>query len=651
MKKSPILLSTLPATLCAAWIVMAALPACAQTVIDFEDPIYSSGLLRDQDLWSVQRTNELVLTAAEIADNLSIAGLTPDGAVHGGNQAALFSHPGSSGYAIRYIDGMSAARIVNLSVWARPLTPRMDGATNLGNVFVTMENSSGTRAAAFRFGYDTNAGPHIDYATAVGGIWQNSGVPWTSNTWYKLEMTVDYSEKTYDFAINDTQINKSPLAFYSGNNVANLWQVRVFRGSSQAGLILDDLTVTDLTPPGPLVSRVTSTPFGWQFNIADAADGTTPDTNTIRVAVDGAPVTPTSITQSGGIGTGDGTGRTTVAFTSPTPIFVSGSAHTNVVRFEGFGFQPVERTLVFTVPFITDTLDRTRHYPGQFQGKAGYSANRQGRTGAEGDFAADIGSPARQNYGVLATAPDLLTALNSAATADMMSFSLWVRHRVTSSSSVFWAFSATAPDNRGAQMHCPYYADADEALFFDTGGTGEDARITAKMTTFPAYSGLDSWWNQWRHVVAVKNGPSKQIWIDGQPFLSAEGQTFLPYDLTKLYIGCGISGGQPALSIDGWIDDFAVYSAALGSSDVASLFQGTAPDQIPASPSLIAWWDFNDAPSLSSKLVDGQAVITFTQVLQSSTHAAGPYVDMLDAKSPYIVGPSDGPHRFFRTRK
>ncbi len=641
--------------LCALLVAVVGSPAFAQTVIDFEKEPYVSGYLNGQDYWTVAKTNEVVLTAAEIAKDLEAAGLLAGETVHGGNQAALFSRAGSGGASVRPIDGLGAARIVSLTAWARPLTPRTDGAVNTNNIFLTMEDWNNTRAAAFRFGYwDSGSGtlaPHIDYASAGAATWQDSGVSWTSNTWYEITMTANYYTKTYDMFVSGTKVNASPLAFYGGNNSENLSQIRVYRGSNQAGMILDDVTITDVTPVGPFVGPATGTLSGWSFNIYDTADGTTPDISTIAVKVDGVPVVPTSITQTGNIGW-DGTGVTTVAYESATPIFASGSTHTNTVDFEGKGLPPVHATLVYTAPMANDVLDTVHGYVGRLQGKAAYAASGSGHTGKPGDYAVDIGAPARQSNNVLITDTGFLDQLNAAAMQDALTFSLWVKHRVTSWSSIFWAFSSSAaPDNRGMQMHCPYYSNLDAKVFFDTGGTEPENRVSTLMTTFPLYDGKDTWWNTWHHIVAIKNGAAKQVWIDGQLLLSATDQAQMVYDLTKLYLGCGIQGGKPAISINGWIDDFAAYSTALTEADVVKLFNGDAPDQIGAASSLLAWWSFDDAPDLTWIRVNNRPAIEFNHVLQSSENVTGPYLDRFDATSPYTPLVAPGSQMFFRTRK
>ena len=153
---------------------------------DFENPPYTSGLIQGQDTW-VSGTNGRVLTASEIGTDLVAGGLIAGTAVHGGNQALLDSGGGASINTTRVIGGIPSYSQVVVELWARPLGTRTD-APSLGNIFMTLEDASSTRAAAFRFGYDSaTTNTHVDYADGGVGsvIWKSTGVPWDpTNTWY-----------------------------------------------------------------------------------------------------------------------------------------------------------------------------------------------------------------------------------------------------------------------------------------------------------------------------------------------------------------------------------------------------------------------------------------------------------------------------------
>jgi hypothetical protein len=214
--------------------------AGAQYATGFESPPFVSGEINGQDSWttSAATSTARILTASEIASELGNVGLDPSMPVHGGAQALVVSGVGAGNATIRVITGLEAQRNVVLDVWARPLT----GGSN-GNIFLTMEDSAGDRAAAFRFGTATAFGMTIDYGTPQTGVWQPSSTFWNADTWYRLTMNVDYATKTYDFSVNGVQFNTSPLPFYNANSDF-FSQVRMFRGLNQSGMIVDDLVVT-----------------------------------------------------------------------------------------------------------------------------------------------------------------------------------------------------------------------------------------------------------------------------------------------------------------------------------------------------------------------------------------------------------------------
>jgi hypothetical protein len=117
-------------------------------VADFENPLFFSGAINGQDLWTAPVAADFtsrVQTAQEIETYLSNAGISPGIAVHGGSQALLVSGSGASAATIRQISGMETEQIVQLEVWARPLTAGNTGAP-VGNLFIrrpTVSRSTG----------------------------------------------------------------------------------------------------------------------------------------------------------------------------------------------------------------------------------------------------------------------------------------------------------------------------------------------------------------------------------------------------------------------------------------------------------------------------------------------------------------------------
>jgi hypothetical protein len=269
----------------AAFLVSSA--AYAQYATDFEAPTFTAGAtINGQDSWTTgPAINGRVLTGTQIAGELTTLGMSPGVTVHSGSQALLVSGTGASGATIRVIPGLGSETEVLLNVWVRPLT----AATNpTGNLFLTMENSAGTRAAAFRFG----PAQSIDYGL-VSSAWVPTGKRWDPNVWYRMTLRANYANKTYDFAIDGIQVNTSPIPFYAATS-DSFAQVRIFRGTSQAGVIVDDLSVAVAGPrheifwsesgpwSGPKLGFVYSTAFDGTAKTAIATNITRP----IGIALD-----------------------------------------------------------------------------------------------------------------------------------------------------------------------------------------------------------------------------------------------------------------------------------------------------------------------------------------------------------------------------
>jgi len=214
----------------------------------FEAPTYVSGPLSGQDSWT-SSTVARVQTQSELETELTNAGLNSADAVHSGSQAVIVTGTGGSSATIRAISGLESASRAVMDVWARPLTPGADGSTvgtNLGNVFIVMEDSTGAsgRAAAFRFGATVDEGQLQSTSIDVfseGPGWIPTGIEWQPDTWYNVRLDADYTTKTYDVFIDGAQVLDDTTFFNTAST--NLSQIRIFRGSGQAGMILDDLSV------------------------------------------------------------------------------------------------------------------------------------------------------------------------------------------------------------------------------------------------------------------------------------------------------------------------------------------------------------------------------------------------------------------------
>jgi hypothetical protein len=319
---------------------------------------------------------------------------------------------------------------------------------------------------------------------------------------------------------------------------------------------------------------------------ASIVDGTTGlDTNTVTLKIDGSAVSAT-VVKSNGV--------TTVTYV-PSPIFASLSSHTVALSF-GSGITAVSASASFTIAQLT--LDKVQGYFGELQYAAAYTPNGGGHTGEPGDYAIDFG----RTIGGDVYVPEAGSFLNIAATNDAMTFSFWMkRYDISANSSAFWADSPSSNNGeRGWQAHAPW---SDDTIYFDTAGCcGGNTRLNAPINTFTNYSGTDAWWtNAWHHFVFEKQGGDKQVWIDGLLFVEGTGFDPLPTDFTEMSIGSDtLIGNGGGLRVHGMMDDFAVFSTALGGPEITNLFTGTSPSGLAATNGLLAYWDFNDAPAVAT---------------------------------------------------
>ncbi len=251
-------------------------------------------------------------------------------------------------------------------------------------------------------------------------------------------------------------------------------------------------------------------------------------------------------------------------------------------------------------------------------GSAQYTPSGTGHTGKAGDYAIDLGMGGST---VLAVSdPGFFSAVNAAASNDTLTVSFWANlYQISAASGFFFVSPSSNNGERGDQAHLPW---SDDNIYYDTDGccNAGQQRISAAISTFPGYSGDDTWWNQWHHFVFVKNKTDKQIWIDGLLFLDGGGASPLPTDFNLLDIGSGLSTGV-ANSIQGQIDDFAVFGSGLSSNDIVSIFTGTSPTAL-TSDNLLAFWNFNPTKPLTEFLSAGPGSLNATPDIAANIELA-----------------------------
>ena len=207
-----------------------------------------------------------------------------------------------------------------------------------------------------------------------------------------------------------------------------------------------------------------------------------------------------------------------------------------------------------------------------------YSAPGEGSSGSGSDRAMCFAG----GQGVTAPAG----FANLAAPGNKLTVSFWQKLNSVQSTSSFW-FNSPSSNNgeRGFQAHVPW---GDRNIYFDHSGCcdGGITRINGRLP-----DEIDT--SLWHHYAFIKDGDNKSVYIDGVLTVSGLGTAPLKDDFSTLFIGFG----NGAASIDGCMDDFAVFAGALDADQLARLAGGESPDSILGSPVpfQITDFEFNEA--------------------------------------------------------
>ncbi len=276
--------------------------------------------------------------------------------------------------------------------------------------------------------------------------------------------------------------------------------------------------------------------------------------------------------------------------------------------------------------------DALHGFEGSIENGAYYTPDQGGRSGQSGDYAVDFGWDIP---GVMYV--DDAAWLNAAAAYDQLSVSFWQMLWSPANSSAFWLVSPSSTGTeRGFQAHVPW---GDGTIYFDTAGCCDGPqRISRNIGDLdPAFD-----WLTWHHFVFVKNGGTKQIFVDGELFHSGTGAAPLPTDFTRFTVG---AAGDGASSINGIIDDFALFASALTPEEIQLLAGGTSPDDLPER--VIS----DEEPSLTLTVGNDGTITISTDgaALQHAESVTGPWEDLPETS--VTVNPAAaGGARFYRGR-
>ena len=189
------------------------------------------------------------------------------------------------------------------------------------------------------------------------------------------------------------------------------------------------------------------------------------------------------------------------------------------------------------------------------------------------------------------------TFLNAAGAVNTVSISFWQNLGELRDQTTFFANSASLTPSPALNAHTPWWSGGnDRQIYWDTGGCCDFG--TQRISIEPA---VPAWLSTWNHIVLVKNGATKRIYVNGTESINGLNTAPLPTDFTDMFIGNGPSGTN---AVSGILDDFAVFRRELTPAEVTSLFGGASPGSLEAdndtdTDNLPDQWELRFAPNLT----------------------------------------------------
>ena len=188
---------------------------------------------------------------------------------------------------------------------------------------------------------------------------------------------------------------------------------------------------------------------------------------------------------------------------------------------------------------------------------AQFDVDTSGRTGLAGDRAMLFGNDRHRMHVTDAS------FLNAAGATNTLSISYWQNLGEVRNQTTFFANSATV--QRAFSGHTPW---SDGTIYWDTGGCCDGG--LNRVSVNPGAT----WISTWNHIVLVKAGDTKRIYVNGSEMLAGENTAPLPTDFTELFIG---NSSNQAEAVSGRLDDVAFFSRELTPLEISNLATGASP--------------------------------------------------------------------------
>ena len=211
--------------------------------------------------------------------------------------------------------------------------------------------------------------------------------------------------------------------------------------------------------------------------------------------------------------------------------------------------------LIASYEFNNNALDssgNTNH--ATLAGGVGFTAESGGFTGNAGDYAINFDAANE-----VVTAP--AAAFQSMSTNNAATVSLWA-YGDSSQPRNDTIFSFNQSGNRQFMSHAPW---GNGTLYFDTGGCcGGNTRQTTN--TAPAEEE-----GQWNHLLYIKDGNNKQLWINGiNKINQVGGATAVINAFNEVAIGAERTNAMN--NYRGLVDDFGVWDVGLDVGQVQAVY-------------------------------------------------------------------------------
>lgn len=211
----------------------------------------------------------------------------------------------------------------------------------------------------------------------------------------------------------------------------------------------------------------------------------------------------------------------------------------------------------FDTPGSGLSIDAYAGNAGVLLNGAQFSTPGTGRSGGGTDRAIQFGNDRHRMHVTDAS------FLNPAGAANAISISFWQNLTAVRNQTNFFANSPGVA--RSFSAHAPW---SDSTIYWDTGANccGADQRISVNPGTV--------WLSTWNHVVLVKNGDTKRIYVNGAEAINGTNIQPLPATFTDLFVG---NSSNLAEAVDGLMDDVAFFRGELTPAEITSLAGGASP--------------------------------------------------------------------------